>query len=164
MNFKFISALYASAISVAILSAPAAKAWNPFQTPQQQVLEEVNRDIDRVFDEIDKGFEEWEERYGSLIFGQGGWIEGGVTDEYSYNSGVVTDNGVKVNVIEYSDGLKGRLILNDDYTGVYSTVPEDGSLPVESKITWDLYSNGNLVFGDDTFHAWFTNAGDFAVN
>ena len=147
MNFKFISALYGAAASLAILTAGGVEAASysaPVAQQQQVLIAQSN--------------------ISQTTVGEGGWIEGGETDEYSYASFSFEHRGVTVNVIQYSDGLQGRLILNDDHTGVYATVPEDGSLPVESKITWDLYANGNLVFGDDTFHAWFTNAGDFAIN
>lgn len=143
MNFKFISALYGAAASLAILTAGGVEATSysaPVAQQQQVLIAQSN--------------------ISETTYGEGGWIEGGETDEYSYASFSFELSGKVVNVIGYSDGLSGTLILNSDYTGVYIT----GETGVRTDITWDRYSNGNLVFGDDTFHAWFTNAGDFAVN
>ena len=143
MSFKFVSALYASAASLAILFSGGAEAATysaPVAQQQQVLIAQSN--------------------ISQTTYGEGGWIEDGETDEYGYASFSFEFDGVVINSIGYSDGLSGSLILYSDYTGVYIT-QETGE---RHNITWDRYSNGNLVFGDDTFHAWFTNAGDFAVN
>ena len=94
MTFKFISALYGAAASLAILTAGGVEAASysaPVAQQQQVLIAQSN--------------------ISQTTYGEGGWIEGGETDEYSYASFSFEFDGVVINSIGYSDGLSGSLIL-----------------------------------------------------
>ena len=122
-----------------------------------QNLEELNNEIETVVEQFDN---EIDALVGSLNqeSGEGVWVEDDFRDEYRYTvESYVTDEGVIINEITYSDGLKGLLILDSDNTGFYSTLPEAGEGEgVVSIVRWFAHRNGTIVITDDKFEASFT--------
>ena len=141
MTLKFVSALYASAASLAILfsggGVEAASYSAPVEQPQQQLIAQA------VYNQ-----------------GTGEWIEKGFVDAYTYTSFVVNYDGTKVNRIIFGDGLAGALNLYMGGRGVW--VADEGMTP--EYITWHSHRNGTVVIKGDGFEASFTNGSNFEFN
>ena len=140
MTFKFVSALYAGAASLAILFSGGAEAASysaPVEQPQQQLIAQA------LYNQ-----------------GSGEWREDGVVDPYTYTSFVVNYDGTKVNRIVFGDGLAGALNLYMGGRGVWVA----DELEQVEHITWYSHRNGTVVIKGDGFEASFTNGSNFEFN